>query len=75
MLAVAEVGTPKHFIILTSGGISGGARIAHYDLEAQQWTYSATRANDRWYFAAAAAVDPISKKIIIVQSSTPAPGL
>ena len=66
MLAVAEVGTRKHFIILTSGGISDGARIAHYDLEAQQWTYSAARANDRWYFAAAAAVDPISKKIIIV---------
>jgi hypothetical protein len=75
MAAVMEVGSRKQFILLSSlaGTPPGvGARIAHYDLEAKQWAYSAVRADDYWYYAAASAVDPVSKRILIVGLSTDA---
>ncbi len=68
MLAVAEVGNEKHFIILTSGGIPGRAKIAHYDLlsATPRWTYSRAPADSTWYYAAAAEYDPESKLILII---------
>jgi hypothetical protein len=68
MLAVAEVGNEKHFIILTSGGIPGRAKIAHYDLlsATPRWTYSRAPADGPWYYAAAAEYDPESKLILII---------
>jgi hypothetical protein len=49
-----------------------GGRVSYYDFGTGVWTYSrlgsayATPPNAPWYFASAAALDPVSNKILIV---------
>jgi hypothetical protein len=57
-----------------------GGRICWYDFERSVWTYGrlgsayATPPTAPWYFAAAAALDPISNKILIVGPNNQAGG-
>ena len=49
-----------------AGGGWGG-RVCWYDFDAKTWTYSKlTQAQTPWYYAAAAALDPVSNKIIVI---------
>ena len=44
-----------------------GGRICWYDFDTGAWTYSKnTRAQTPWHFASAAALDPVSGKIVVV---------
>jgi len=80
MLVVGESSGGRSFFVMTSGGLNGvegcgsggilggaGAsqpRIARFDFASGAWVYS--KLAIPWYYASAAAFDPLTKKIVVV---------
>lgn len=67
----AQVVIGRKFYLITAGGGSEypAGTVCWYDLDAKAWSYSKIGHPD-WYFASAAAVDPVSGKCVIVGTDT-----
>ena len=63
---LAYRGMPDHLDGVLGEANGWGGRICWYDFDAQEWSYSRiAMADTPWYFGAAAALDPVSRKIVV----------
>jgi len=59
-------GMPDHLDGVLGVDNGWGGRICWYDFDSAQWSYSRIPETDTpWYFAAAAALDPVSRRIVV----------
>jgi hypothetical protein len=60
-------GMPDHLDGVLGSESGWGGRICWYDFDAKAWSYSRIpQAEIPWYFASAAALDPVSGRIVVV---------